>query len=249
MHRLQQGADVEDPLTPYLEVDRTPSRHECWVSGHMVAGLDGTAAIAGRVGALSTVPDQRLFRRMRELADVVLVGAQTVRSEGYGPVRLGASARASRVAQGRREVPPVAVVSRSLDLDWSAPVFSEAPGDARTIVVTCAAADAERRAAAGRVAEVVLAGESSVVPALALAELARRGHTMVLCEGGPRWLGEVVAADLLDELFLSLAPVMGGDPLPVAVTPLGAGLRRFVLAAALREDDTLFLRYERGSDE
>ena len=73
---------------PYLAVDRSRPRHECWVTGHMVAGLDGTASVDGRVGSLSTTPDQELFRRMRQIADIVLVGAETVRREGYGTVRL-----------------------------------------------------------------------------------------------------------------------------------------------------------------
>ena len=87
MELLTRGAQVPDPLQPYLDVDRTHPRHECWVTGHMVAGLDGTAAIDGRVGALSTAPDQSLFRRMRQIADVVLIGAETVRREGNAPIR------------------------------------------------------------------------------------------------------------------------------------------------------------------
>ena len=77
--------------------------------------------------------------------------------------------------------------------------------------------------------------------------LADLGFGCVLCEGGPTWLGELVAADRLDELCLSISPVMGGDPLPVSVTPPGAGLAEFDLRGAMAEDDTLFLRYERRS--
>ncbi|MGN6722672.1 MAG: dihydrofolate reductase family protein, partial [Marmoricola sp.] len=98
---------------------------------------------------------------------------------------------------------------------------------------------------AARHAEVILAGEVRVEPSLALAALAERGHGVVLCEGGPHWLGELVAADRLDELCLSVSPKMGGDALPVAVTPAGASLVDFRLRGALVEDDTLFLRYER----
>src|SRR3546814_16098672 len=98
MQRLQPGSDVPDTLVPYLGVDRTRGPHECWVTAHMVAGLDGTAAINGRVGALSTVPDQALFPRMRPIADVVLVGAEKVRREGAGPVRLPEPAKADTSA-------------------------------------------------------------------------------------------------------------------------------------------------------
>ncbi|MGM7667438.1 pyrimidine reductase family protein [Microbacterium sp. A93] len=244
MELLERGAVIPDPLIPYLEVDRSKPRHECWVTGHMVAGLDGTAAIGGRVGALSTRPDQALFRRMRQIADVVLVGAETVRREGYSPIQLSAPAQTQRRVRGQSPNPPVAVVSRSLEFDWSAKIFSRAPAETRTIIVTCETADPERLAAAQHVAEIVVAGHDRVEPAAAMTALADLGHGVVLCEGGPRWLGELVAADRLDELCLSVSPLMGGDPLPVSVTPSGAGVARFGLKGTLVEDDTVFLRYE-----
>jgi riboflavin biosynthesis pyrimidine reductase len=213
----------------------------------MVAGLDGTASVDGRVGALSTAPDQTLFRRMRQIADVVLVGAETVRREGYGPVSLSSEAQTMRRLRGQSPTPPLAVVSKSLALDWTAKVFTEASEDARTYVVTCAASDPERRARAEECAEVIVAGEDRVEPAAALRALADAGRRVVLCEGGPTWLGELVAADRLDELCLSISPLMGGDPLPVSVTPAGAGLARFELKGAMTEDHTVFLRYERPS--
>lgn len=246
---LEPGPEVADPLTPYLAVDRSRPAYECWVTGHMVGGLDGTAAIDGRVGVLSAPPDKSLFRRMRQIADVVLVGAETVRREGYRPLQLSPEAQAQRQQLGQPPTPPLAVVSRSLEFDWDAPVFTAAPEHAPTHVVTCAAADPERLAAARRVAEVVVAGEETVDPVAALAALAERGHGVVLCEGGPTWLGELVAADRLDELLLTISPLMGGDPLPVSVTPPGSGIVRFDLKHTLIEDDNLFLRYERRPPE
>lgn len=247
MHDLQRGVEVRDALAPYLEVDRSRPRHECWVTGHMVAGLDGTASVDGRVGSLSTAPDQALFRRMRQIADIVLVGAETVRREDYGPVRLTEVAQVQRRRRGQLPTPPLAVVSRSLAFDWTARVFTDATEDARTHVITCAAADPERRAEAEEVAVVIVAGQDRVEPAAAMQALAELGRRVVLCEGGPTWLGELVAADRLDELCLSISPLMGGDPLPVAVTPPGAGLVRFELKGTMAEDDTVFLRYERSA--
>lgn len=249
MHFLEPGATLTDPLAPYLEVDRSRPRHECWVTGHMVAGLDGTAAVDGRVGPLSTGPDQALYRSMRQIADIVLVGAETVRREGFGRVRLSERAQAQRRSRGRPALPPVAVVTRSLDLDWTARLFADAPEDARTHVITCAAADPQRVAQAEQVATVVVAGDERVEPEAALRALADLGHRVVLCEGGPTWLGEMVAADRLDELCLSVSPLMGGDPLPVAVSPPGAPVASFELRSVLREDDTVFLRYEAASRE
>ncbi|GAA3383920.1 pyrimidine reductase family protein [Cryptosporangium minutisporangium] len=247
MHVLTTGEAVSDLLAPYAAVERRPGRLGCWVMGHMVGGLDGSAAIDGRVGRLSTAPDVELFRLMRALADVVLVGAQTVRAEGYGPARLPAERIKARRAAGKPDTPPIAIVSRSLDLDWTAKIFTDAPADRRTTVITCENADPDRLAAARGAAEVVLAGTERVEPAAAIAGLAGLGHRTVLCEGGPTWLGELVAADLLDELCLTISPLMGGDPLPISVTPPAAPVAPFALRHVLADGDTLFLRYERGT--
>ena len=209
----------------------------------MVAGLDGTARVDGRVGALSTAPDQELFRRMRAIADVVLVGAETVRREGYGPVRLSDADQQARVARGQAPLPPLAVVSRRLALDWTAAAFSSS--SPRPYLITCAVAPPGLRQEAAAHTEVIVAGGERVEPSLALAALAARGHRVVLCEGGPHWLGEVVAADRLDELCLSVSPKIGGDELPISVTPPGSGLVDFALKGAMIEEDTLFLRYQR----
>ena len=247
MQRLEPGALLNDPLSPYAEVDRSTPDGRCWVTGHMVAGLDGCAAIQGRVGALSTAPDAELFAAMRTLADVVLVGAETVRLEGYGPIRLPPERTSARTARGLPATPPLAVVSRSLNLNWESRAFTGAPPESRSMVVTCEAAPAERLARAREVADVLVAGDVSVDPGELMTQLAERGLRRVLCEGGPRWLGELVMAGFLDELCLSIAPMMGGDPLPVAVFPPGAELTQFDLRHVLQADSTVFLRYERTS--
>jgi riboflavin biosynthesis pyrimidine reductase len=210
------------------------------VLANMVAGLDGSAAVAGRVGELSGPVDQALFRRLRSVADVVLVGAETVRREHYGPVRIDDERRAERVAAGREPVPGLAIVTRSLRLDLASRAFTEA--ERRTVVVTCEAADPARRAALAEIADVVVAGDERVDMSTALQMLS---GDVVLCEGGPALLGELVDGGLLDELCLTLSPLMGGDPLPVAVSLGQRRLTRFRLAHALANGSTLFLRYER----
>jgi riboflavin biosynthesis pyrimidine reductase len=213
---------------------------------HMVGGLDGSAAVGGRVAELSDAPDAQLFRLMRALADVVMVGAETVRKEGYGAVRLTDEQREQRRQAGRVPTPALAVVSRSLRLDWTAKAFTDPAPESRTVVLTCAAADPDQLRLAREVADVVVAGEDRVDPAIAVRQLGELGHRVVLCEGGPTWLGQIVADDLLDELCLTIAPLMGGDFLPVSVSPPDAGLARFSLRHVMSAADTLFLRYERG---
>ncbi|RKS68912.1 riboflavin biosynthesis pyrimidine reductase [Actinomadura pelletieri DSM 43383] len=213
-----------------------------WLRANMVASLDGAAQRDERSGGLGNAADRRLFLLLRGLADVVLVGANTVRAEGYGPV-LPADTW-DGVRDGRAPVPPLAVVSRTLDLDYDAPLFTEAR--ARTIVLTTATADPARLAAARERADVIVAGQESLDFPAAVAELAARGHRRLLCEGGPAVLAQVLAAGLLDELCLTLSPqllagrparILNGPPLPVPP--------ELTLAHVLRDDDFLFLRYTR----
>jgi riboflavin biosynthesis pyrimidine reductase len=249
VHILQPGPEVLDPLARYAQVDRSTADGRCWVLANMVGGLDGTASIGGRVGELSAGPDRALFRALRSLADVVMVGAETVRRERYGAIALDPEQAAARRAAGRPATPPLAVVTRSLALDWSAPAFTAAPPESRTLVITCAAADPGRLRLARQAADVIIAGQDRVEPGLALRQLAGRGQHVVLCEGGPGWLGQLAAAGLLDELCLTIAPLIGGDPLPLSVTPPGAPPAHFELRQVLADASTLFLRYEQRRDD
>jgi riboflavin biosynthesis pyrimidine reductase len=90
-----------------------PSR---WVRGLMVSSVDGAIEVGGSSGPLSGPADRRVLLHLRAAADGVLVGAQSVRAEGWLPPRPSAAARARRRAAGRPEVPAYAVVSRSGDL-------------------------------------------------------------------------------------------------------------------------------------
>jgi riboflavin biosynthesis pyrimidine reductase len=246
VRQLRAGDDVPDLLIPYRRVERAARSDRPWVLANMVGGLDGSAAVSGRVGALSRAADAQLFRELRSVADVVLVGAETVRRERYGPVRLSDALQTDRSAAGRAALPPVAVVSRAGVFDWSIPLFADSGPAVRPLIVTCSGGAPGRLEEAARHAEVLVAGEESVDLASALRRLRDRGADVVLCEGGPTLLGELVAAGLLDELCLTITPVMGGDPLPLSIAPKGAGLARFGLSHALVDDDgTLFLRYER----
>ena len=119
-----------------------------WVLVNMVASLDGAITIADRSGGLGGPADKAMFSALRGVADVVMAGAGTVRAEGYGPARPSDAVRAVRRARGQAEVPRIAVVTRSLDLDLATPLFTEAVEP--TIVITCASADRDRQAARGR---------------------------------------------------------------------------------------------------
>jgi len=212
-----------------------------WLRANMVASADGAGFLEGRTAALSTPADMRLFGLLRVLADVVLVGAGTARAEEYKPARRRPSLEDLRA--GRPPTVPIAVVSRKLDLDFAAPLFTGAPPDARTIVITCAGSPDDQRAAAARVADVIVAGETAVDLEEAVAALRDRGLGQVLCEGGPHLLGHLAAEGLLDELCLTVTPVLAG-PGPtrvVAGAPFPA--RPMTLAHVLTDDGELFCRY------
>ncbi|WP_329168134.1 pyrimidine reductase family protein [Streptomyces sp. NBC_01267] len=217
-----------------------------WLRANMVSSLDGAAQHEGRSQAISNQTDMRIFGTLRALADVVVVGAETVRLEGYRPARAREAFAERRAAAGQGPAPAIAVVSASLDLDFSLPLFT-APL-VPTLVITGAGAPADRVGAARRAgAEVVIAGDASAVdPARAVRELAALGFRRLLTEGGPRMLGQFVAAGVLDELCLTLSPMLtSGDAQRIAGGPGLAVPERFALASLLEEAGFLFARYLR----
>jgi len=213
-----------------------------WLRANMVASADGAAYLDGRSTGLSSPDDKRIFGVLRVLADVILVGAGTARAEEYKPALRRPSLASLR--EGRTETPPIALVSRNLDLNLASPLFAEAPPDGRTIVITCAASDGGRRADAARVADVIVAGEGSVDLGEALRALADRGLRRVLCEGGPHLLGDLAAAGLLDELCLSFGPTLAGPGASRIISGSPFAPRRLRLEHVLAGDDGfLFFRY------
>lgn len=208
---------------------------------NMIFSADGVAAFGGRAGPLSCPTDQRLLRTLRGLADVVLVGAGTARAENYGPVKLTDAARARRHHEGRFEPPPIAVVSRSGELPDRLFSNPEQP----PILVTCART-AARFEDDDRL-RLLIAGEDSVDVALAVAMLREQGMHRILCEGGPTLLDELVEADAVTELCVTLAPRLAASQ-PVGYRVHPARLTAPVtmrLAHALVCDDYLFLKYNR----
>lgn len=215
---------------------------------NMVTSLDGAAVVDGKVGALTGPADQELLTTLRCLADVVLVGAGTIRDERYGPITLpDDSWRQYRLDGGYTEVPGLAVLSRSLDLDPSWSMFTEA--ETRPIIITCVKAEQDRQDALSEVAEIVYAGEEDVDLGRALTELHDRGLHRVLSEGGPEILAAMFADDLVDELCLAISPMLIGKADKRIISGLPDGPIRLQRKTTMTAEDFIFQLYTRADSE
>nr|WP_274637453.1 pyrimidine reductase family protein [Microbacterium bovistercoris] len=228
---LFAGYALDDRATPRVRMN-------------FVSSADGAVTLDGRSGPLGGQTDRALMEVLRAMADVVLVGAGTVRVEGYGGVAPQPEDAAWRRAHGLSPVPRLAIVSGRLDLSPAAAVFTEA--SARPLVITRAASPTARREALAEVADVIVCGDATVDLSLMVAALADRGMPQILSEGGPHLFGSLLDADVVDELCLTLAPhVVGGGAGRIA-QGAAEGDRALGLRSILRDDDGfVFLRYAR----
>jgi riboflavin biosynthesis pyrimidine reductase len=209
----------------------------------MISTADGAASLVDHSRALGGPADKAMCELLRSLADVVLVGAGTVRDNHYGACHLDEAARARRRNSGLSPVPPIAVVTRACQLDWDSSFFTDV--EQRPIVVTVQSAAAADRADAAAVADVVVSGDENVDFAAALSALAARGLTDVLAEGGPGLAVQLANAALLDDICLTMAPMLAagdgsriladGPPLQPPAT--------LELRHVLESDGYLFIRY------
>ncbi|MES3664712.1 pyrimidine reductase family protein [Mycobacterium intracellulare] len=238
--------DLEDGELPRLY--GYPERDATWVRANFITSVDGGATSGGSSGAMGGPGDRFIFNLLRELADVIVVGAGTVRIEGYSGAQLSAAQRQHRQARGQSEVPPLAIVTKSGHLNRDMAVFTRT--EVPPLVLTCAAAAAQTRRLLSGVCEVLdcSAGDPEKVDEAALlAALGARGLRRILTEGGPMLLGSLIDRDMLDELCLTIAPyIVGGQARRIAAGPgqLLTGMR----CAHVLTDDAgyLYTRYVRA---
>ncbi|HTZ14530.1 MAG TPA: pyrimidine reductase family protein [Mycobacterium sp.] len=216
-----------------------------WLRANFIASLDGGATVGGTTGRLGGPGDRAVFNLLRELADVILVGAGTVRAEDYSGARSSIAQRQGRQARGQCEIPQLAIVTKSGRLDRDMPVFTRT--EVPPLVCTCAAVADQTRRALGGLAEVVDCSADDperVSEASVLAALADRGLYRVLTEGGPMLFSSFVERNMLDELCLTIAPsLVGGLASRIASGP-GQVLTAMRRAHILSDDDGyLYTRY------
>lgn len=229
-----------------------PSDHRdrsgVWLRANFIASLDGGATFGGKSGELGGPGDRAVFGALREMADVILVGAGTVRTEGYAGARPTVVQRQRRQIRGQSEVPQIAIVSKSGRLERDMPVFTRT--EVPPLVCTCSAAAEQTRRTLAGLADVVdcsIDDPDSVDPAAVLATVADRGLPRVLTEGGPMLFSSFVERGLLDELCLTIAPlVVGGEAHRIASGP-GQVATRMRCSHVLTDDaGYLYTRYAKS---
>jgi riboflavin biosynthesis pyrimidine reductase len=219
-------------------------RDQPWLRVNFVTSADGAVTLEGHSEGLSSTPDKQVFRVLRMLCDVLLVGAGTLREEGYGPLRLDRARRDWRTAAGLSPCPVLAVVSSRLALDPDHPALAEAP--VRPVILTHRGSPVARRHRLASVADVIVAGDVEVDLVAGRAALLERGLRQVLCEGGPQLFGSLLAADLVDELCLTVSPMLTGPGPGRIVAGPGAPTRRLRLDNVFHSNGNLLLRYTRA---
>ena len=221
---------------------------EPFVQVNFVSSADGAATLDDQSEGLSHAADKRIFLIGRDLADVVLVGAGTARAERYRGARTNDERRARRERLGLSEIPPIAVVTGSGRIDPTCALFTDTK--VPPIVITTEHAPEQRRTELEEAgAEILVAGEQMIDLTAALDGLARRGLYRIDCEGGPHLLGELIAEDLVDQLCLTVAPVLAGAGAGrIAMGRLSSEARRLELASILHEDGFSMLRYRKRTE-
>jgi riboflavin biosynthesis pyrimidine reductase len=213
---------------------------------NFITSIDGAIELDGRSRSLGGPADTAAFIAMRATADVILVGAGTVRVENYGPVKLDAGTQQRRVDRGQALLPRLAIVSGAADLDPAAKVFT---GAAKPLLLT-SGRGADSRPDLGTVAEVTVCGDDVVDLGSALDHLSELGLDRILCEGGPTLMSNLLAHHLVDELCLTISPVLAGPghrslttghPMPDPAW--------FELLSLLEADGMLLTRYGRTAGE
>jgi riboflavin biosynthesis pyrimidine reductase len=219
--------------------EREPPGDRPWVALNMASSADGRATVGGTSGGLGNEADHRQFAALRREVDCVLVGTGTLAAEHYGPIVRDPAAREERVHAGRSASPLCCTVTRSGRLPLDIPLFDDPDQE----VVVYSGVPIPLTGVGARVDVQIVA---SVAFADALRDLrARHGVRVVLCEGGPRLVGGLLAEGLLDELFLTFADLLvGGNGVKHVVEgPEARPPVPLELAGLLESDGTLFLRY------
>ncbi len=230
---------VEEQLDAYRPWE---SRREGrpFVAMNFAATVDGRATIDGVSGPIGSSVDTEMLVGLRSRFDAIMIGAGTMRAERYGRPVGSPKQRERRQRAGLAENPLMVIVSARLDLPWDASLFTEGAGE--VLVFTASEVEPPETATSLR----VVRHEGAVDLAAALRQLSDElGIRSVLCEGGPTIHGEMEAAELVDDLFLTIAPKLAGGGAPRILEGDLSAVAPLDLAWLLEHEGELFARYSR----
>lgn len=235
--------DNIDPMTAYAADSRPTIADRPWVMCNMISSADGAVAIDGVSGGLGGPGDKAVFKAIRAVPDLIVVASGTAIAENYRKPQTSTETQALRMERGQSALPRLAIVTKSLRIDPNHRIFDpEAP----PMIITTADSDPQARRALGRVADIVVAGDHKVDLDDMLTTARTDGVRTVLLEGGPTLNGAFVDADLIDELCLSVSPMVVGGTSPRIVTKsTNATPHGFRLERILHDEGYLFHRYVR----
>lgn len=231
---------VEEQLDSYCPW-KQPHENRPFVATNFAATVDGRATIGGVSGPIGSQTDTAMLAGLRTRFDAVMIGAGTMRAERYGRVVAKQEQRERRERIGLPHDPLMVIVSGRLDLPWDASLFTA--GGGRVLIFTASEVDPPETATS--VSVVRHEGSVDLVAALrCLRE--EHGVRALLCEGGPHVHSQLWAADLVDELFLTIAPRLTGSEAPRILEGESLpDLAELELAWLLESDSELFARYGR----
>ncbi len=240
MIRTEPNGTAIDPLEVQMSYPRGKTDGP-WVMANFVSTIDGAAVVDGGSSAINDADDKAMFAAIRAVPDFILIGAGTLRAEDYRPVTLDEERRAARTEAGLDPTPHLVVASRGLDIDPGHGVFSDP--EHRVTILTGQDAPNDRFFDLSEAADVVRLSDTSPSGMLHYMRMAR----VVLCEGGPTLFGQLIAARLIDEMSLTMSPMLVSGQSPRvahgewAEPPLDMRLDR-----VLYGDRSLLLRFLRA---
>ena len=230
---------VEEQLENYRPWEEPPAERP-FVAMNFASTVDGRATIGGKSGPIGSEEDTQMLARLRTRFDAVMIGAGTMRAERYGRLVSNPEQRARRERLGLSPEPLMVIVSGRLDLPWDAALFEQDEGE----ILIFTASEEEPPPLAATLEVVRHEGRVDLVAVLAHLRL-ERGIRALLSEGGPRLHSELQAANLVDELFLTLAPKLSGAG-PSIVEGELPEVASLQLAWLLEAESELFARYRRA---
>ena len=240
---VEVGSDLDDAgLAALYAAGRRP---EGWLRTNFATSIDGAITGAdGKSGSVNSDADHVVFELLRALSHAVVVGAGTARAEGYGALGVDARWQPIRRTLGLPEDLPVVAVTNRGSVPTS---FLDQP--VGSVLLAVPAASPGLAAARDQLGDdqVVVCGEDDVDDRRLVSALAERGWRQLLCEGGPHLHRSMVAAGVVDEICLSVTPVVvGGDGSRITA---GAGLDAAYRPEVLIEaDGTVMGRWMRSSE-